>query len=46
MRVGQDLDSLVEKTGMDIATLSGQLIELEMFGLAIAQSGLYVRCRG
>lgn len=43
--VGQDLDSLVEKTGMDIATLSGQLIELEMFGLAMAQGGLYVRCR-
>lgn len=44
--VGQDLDSLVEKTGMDIATLSGQLIELELLGLAMTQSGLYVRCRG
>ena len=42
---GQDLDSLVEKTGLDIATLSGQLIELEIMGLAMAQGGLYLRCR-
>ncbi|WP_394261166.1 DNA-processing protein DprA [Moraxella boevrei] len=43
--VGQDLDSLVEKTGLGITTLSGQLIELEIMGLAMSQAGLYLRCR-
>ncbi|ELA09156.1 DNA processing protein [Moraxella macacae 0408225] len=43
--VGQDLDSLVEKTNLDIATLSGQLIELEIMGLIMSQAGLYLRCR-
>ncbi|MFW2178117.1 MULTISPECIES: DNA-processing protein DprA [unclassified Moraxella] len=43
--VGQDMDSLIAKTGLDIATLSGQLIELEIMGMAMSQAGLYLRCR-
>lgn len=43
--VGQDLDNLVAKTGLDIATLLGQMIELELMGKAMQHAGLYMRCR-
>lgn len=43
--VGQDLDSLVEKSTTDIATLTGWLIELELMGLVMQRGGLYMRCR-
>lgn len=43
--VGQDLDTLVEKTSTDIATLTGWLIELELTGLVMQRGGLYMRCR-
>lgn len=43
--VGQDLDSLVDKTRTDIATLMGWLIELELMGLVMQRGGLYMRCR-
>lgn len=43
--VGQDLDRLVGKTGTDIATLTGWLIELELMGLVMQRGGLYMRCR-
>lgn len=43
--VGQDVDSLVEKTGLDVAALLGQIMELELMGTAMQQGGLYMRCR-
>lgn len=43
--VGQDMDALVAKTQIDVATLTGYLIELELMGLAMQQGGLYMRCR-
>lgn len=43
--VGQDMDSLIEKTQIDVSALTGQLIELELMGLAMQQGGLYMRCR-
>lgn len=42
---GQDMDTLVVKTQIDVATLTGYLIELELMGLAMSQGGLYLRCR-
>ena len=41
---GQDLDQLCHALQQDAATLTGQLIELELLGLVIQQSGLYLRC--
>lgn len=43
--VGQDMDALVAKTNIDVAMLTGYLIELELMGLAMSQGGLYLRCR-
>ena len=43
--VGQDMDKLVTTTQLDVATLTGNLIELELMGLAMQQGGLYMRCR-
>ena len=43
--VGQDMDALVAKTQIDVAILTGYLIELELMGLAMQQGGLYMRCR-
>ena len=43
--IGQDLDSLVSKLNLNIATLTSYLMELELLGLCIQQSGLYLRCR-
>lgn len=43
--VGQDMDTLINHTKLDIATLSSQLMELELHGLVVQTGGLYVRCR-
>lgn len=43
--IGQDIDQLAELLKLDIATLTGYLMELELSGLCMQQSGLYVRCR-
>ncbi len=43
--VGQDIDQLAAILNLDIATLTGYLMELELSGLCMQQSGLYVRCR-
>ena len=43
--VGQDLDHLAKSMNMDAAELTGILMELELMGLCIQQSGLYLRCR-
>ena len=43
--VGQDIDQLTAILNLDIATLTGYLMELELSGLCMQQSGLYVRCR-
>ena len=42
---GQSVDTLVENSGMDVATLSGLLMELELSGLVTQVNGLYQRCR-
>jgi DNA processing protein len=42
---GQSVDVLVESSGMDVATLSGLLMELELSGLVTQVNGLYQRCR-
>lgn len=42
---GQSVDTLVETSGMDVATLSGLLMELELSGLVTQVNGLYQRCR-
>lgn len=41
---GQDLDQLCFKLNDHAASLTGQLMELELLGLAMQQSGLYLRC--
>lgn len=43
--VGQNIDQLAEALNLDIAILTGYLMELELNGLCMQQSGLYVRCR-
>lgn len=43
--VGQDMDALVERTQLDVATLTGHLIELELMGYVMQQGGRYLRCR-
>ncbi|WP_445114625.1 DNA-processing protein DprA [Acinetobacter sp. WZC-1] len=43
--IGQDLDTLAAKLQLDTAELTGALMELELSGLCIQQSGLYLRCR-
>lgn len=43
--IGQEIDQLVLKTGSEIATLTSQLMELELMGLCMQQSGRYLRCR-
>jgi DNA processing protein len=42
---GQSVDALVDSSGIDIATLSGLLMELELSGLVTQVNGLYQRCR-
>lgn len=43
--VGQNMDQLNFKLNIDIATLTSQLMELEILGLAQQQAGNYLRCR-
>ena len=43
--VGQNMDQLNSKLNTDIATLTSQLMELEILGLAQQQAGNYLRCR-
>lgn len=43
--VGQDLDHLAQAMNLEAAELTGALMELELMGLCIQQSGLYLRCR-
>jgi DNA processing protein len=43
--VGQNLDQLADQLNLDTATLTSQLMELELMGLCLQQSGLYLRCR-
>lgn len=43
--VGQDIDQLAFKLQLPIADLTAQLMELEILGLSMQQSGLYMRCR-
>lgn len=43
--VGQNMDQLAHALNLDTATLTGMLMELELMGLSIQQSGLYLRCR-
>lgn len=43
--VGQSLDDLAYALNIQTAELTGLLMELELMGLSIQQSGLYLRCR-
>ena len=43
--VGQSLDEVAYALDIQTAELTGLLMELELMGLAIQQSGLYLRCR-
>ena len=43
--VGQDLDQLSIQLNIDTATLTSQLMELELLGFATQQAGHYLRCR-
>lgn len=43
--IGQDLDQLAQKLQLETADLTSALMELELLGLALQQSGLYLRCR-
>lgn len=42
---GQDLDQLVQGTQHSAAELTAYLMELELLGLCMQQSGRYLRCR-
>lgn len=42
---GQDLDQLAQHYQGSTAELTGQLMELELLGVCIQQSGRYLRCR-
>lgn len=43
--IGQDLDALALKSQLNTAELTSYLMELELLGQCIQQSGLYLRCR-
>lgn len=43
--VGQNIEQIISKYPIDISTLTGQLMELELLGLSMQQAGLYIRCR-
>ncbi|WP_045437085.1 DNA-processing protein DprA [Acinetobacter calcoaceticus] len=43
--VGQDIDQLVVHHSQPVAELTSSLMELELLGLCMQQSGLYLRCR-
>jgi DNA processing protein len=42
---GVDVDQLLAQAQLDIATLSSQLMELELLGHVIQVGGRYQRCR-
>ena len=42
---GQSLDGVAQQLHIDVATLTAQLMELELLGLAMQQAGCYLRCR-
>ena len=41
----QDMDTLIDQTGLPVADLTAQLMELELAGMVISQNGRYQRCR-
>lgn len=43
--VGQDIDQLVIQHHVPVSELTSSLMELELLGLCMQQSGLYLRCR-
>ncbi len=43
--VGQNIDQLVLHHSQPVAELTSSLMELELLGLCMQQSGLYLRCR-
>ncbi|MNU50007.1 hypothetical protein D3C71_389630 [compost metagenome] len=43
--VGQDIDQLIVHHSQPVAELTSSLMELELLGLCMQQSGLYLRCR-
>lgn len=43
--VGQTLDDIIERSSLDIPSLSSQLMELELLGFIVQQGGFYLRCR-
>lgn len=43
--VGLDLDQIALKLPVSAAELTGHLMELELLGLCVQQSGRYLRCR-
>ena len=42
---GQTIDNIALHLDLDIATLTSYLMELELLGMCLQQSGLYLRCR-
>jgi DNA processing protein len=42
--IGLDMDQLVDSTALDVAVLSGLLMELELLGLVLQVGGRYQRC--
>lgn len=42
---GLDMDQLVDSTALDVASLSSQLMELELLGHVVQVGGRYQRCR-
>ena len=42
---GQNIDQLANHLKMEISSLTSHLMELELLGLCMQQSGLYLRCR-
>lgn len=43
--VGQSLDQISEQLQQDIASITAQLMELELLGLSTQQAGMFLRCR-
>ncbi len=43
--VGQNIDQLVLHHSQPVSELTSSLMELELLGLCMQQSGLYLRCR-
>ena len=43
--VGQDLDQLSAVLNIDVASLTSQLMELELLGFCTQHAGMFIRCR-